>query len=422
MKKVKAWLLEDWWLKIISLVLAFVIWFVVVQANNPTDSSSFTNIKVTLLNTEIFDENNQVYSVIGKTDTVNVIVRAPKSVLSDLKAGDIIAEADVTTMENGKVGISYSIDGNYSVESVKGDKEYVELELEAKERKYIQLETRYVGEAAEGYLVGGMKADQNMIEISGPKSAIEKVVSAAVTIDVTNAKNSLSANVEIALYDSEGNEVTESSITKQVDYVHVNVEILETKTVTIYGSKSGVPADGYIYTGDFTITPAVIKIAGSPSELSGVSRILITDSVDITGADADVSVTYDLNKYLPDGIIFADSAFDGSVVATAFIEEKGYKTVEINTDSIVINAPDNVTASIVKNTDRVMISLTGLQRDLDVVTPESVVTSIDLSAWMLKNGIDVLKEDTYQIAADIFVGGNVSCPMEVLFDVKIEFK
>lgn len=420
MKKIKAWLLDDWWLKIISLILAFFIWFVVVQANNPTDTKSFSNIKVTLINTELFDETNQVYNIVGSTDTVNVVVRAPKSVLSSLKASDILAEADVNDMVDGEIKINYSVYGNNSVESVKGDRDNIKLELEDKERKYIQLENKYVGQVASGYMVGGMKADQNMIEISGPKSAIDRVVSAAVTIDVTNAKNSLSANVEIVLYDSDGREINENSIAKQVDYVHVDVEILEIKTVTIYGSKTGTPEEGYLYTGSIQISPATVQIAGSPADLSGVNRLVVTDSVDISGATEDVSATVDLNKYLPDGLIFADPDFDGMATITVYIEEKEYKSFSVNNSAVVFNnLPTDAHAEIVSNTDKFNVTLAGLKNELDGMSVESIVVAIDFSEWMTENNITKLTAGTYNIPADIYVSGNVTCPMDVVLNVRI---
>jgi len=422
MKKVKAWLLDDWWLKIISLVLAFFIWFVVVQANNPTDSTTFTNIKVTLVNTEIFDENNQVYNVVGQTDTVDVVVRAPKSVLSSLKASDILAEADAGDMVDGEIKIAYSVYGNYSVESVKGNRDTIKIELEDKERKYIQLDNKYIGKVADGYMVGGMKADQNMIEISGPKSAIDRVESASVTIDVTGAKNSLSANVEIVLYDREGREINENSIAKQVDYVHVEVEILEIKTITLYGSKVGTPADGYLYTGSLQIDPATVKIAGNPSELTGINRLVITDSVDITDASEDVASTVDINKYLPDGLIFADPDFDGIATITVHIEEKEYKNYEISTSAVVFNnLPTGANAEIVSYSDKFTITLAGLKDELEAMSPESIVVAIDFSAWMSENDITNLKADTYRIPADIYVSGSLTAPVEINLDVKVTY-
>lgn len=423
MKKVKAWLLDDWWLKIVSLVLAFFIWFVVVQANNPTDTKAFSNIKVTLINTEVFDENNQVYNIVGQTDTVNVVVRAPKSVLSSLKASDILAEADVNDMVDGEIKIVYSVYGNNSVESVKGDRDNIKIELEDKERKYIQLENKYVGQVASGFMVGGMKADQNMIEISGPKSAIDRVVSAAVTIDVTNAKNSLSANVEIVLYDSDGREINENSIAKQVDYVHVDVEILEIKTVTIYASKSGTPAEGYLYTGSIQISPSTVQIAGLPSDLTGINRLVITDSVDISGTTEDVVATVDLNKYMPDGLIFADPEFDGMATITVFVEEKEYKSFEINNSSVVFNnVPTGADVQIVSNSDKLSVTLAGLKSELEAMSSESIVVAIDFSEWMSDNNITKLTAGTYQIPADVYASGNVASPIDVILEIKVSIE
>jgi len=424
MKKIKQWLVEDWWLKIVSLGLAFLIWFIVVQANNPTDSKSFTNVKVNLVNTEIFEENSQVYKVLDRSDTVNVVVRAPKSVLSTLKVSDIIAEADVSNMDKdkGEIKITYSVYGNNSVESVKGDKEFVQIELEAKERKYIRLETHCTGTPSEGYMVGNMKTDQNLIEISGPKSAIDRVVSAAVTIDVTNATTLLSANVEIVLYDKFGYEITDTSITKQIDYAHVEVEILEVKTVTIGGSKIGSPADGYLFTGVVRFSPSSIKIAGNPADLVGITRINVLETIDITGATENIVTTVDLNKYLPHGTIFADPDFDGTVTATAFVEPIAYKDFEIDSSNVIFNhLPEKAYATITYPSDKIVVSLSGLQSELDKVNPESIVATIDFEKWMIANNLDEIKEDTYQIVLDVYCSG-VSSSKDIVVSVRVDYE
>ena len=77
---------HNWGLKLISLALAFVLWFLVVQIDDPQESRSFPNIPVRLTNTELLDAENKVYEVLGNTDTVRVTIRAPRSITKDLQA------------------------------------------------------------------------------------------------------------------------------------------------------------------------------------------------------------------------------------------------------------------------------------------------------------------------------------------------
>ncbi len=46
-------LLHNWGLKLASLVLAFVLWFLVVQSDKPKDTKTFSNVPVKLTNVEL---------------------------------------------------------------------------------------------------------------------------------------------------------------------------------------------------------------------------------------------------------------------------------------------------------------------------------------------------------------------------------
>lgn len=48
-------ILNNLGLKLLSVVLAIVFWFLVVMADNPKDSVSFSNIQVNLINTELLE-------------------------------------------------------------------------------------------------------------------------------------------------------------------------------------------------------------------------------------------------------------------------------------------------------------------------------------------------------------------------------
>ena len=53
-------------LKLASLLLAFVLWFLVAQIYDPKDTVTFNNIQVRLINTELLDEEGKVYEVLDK--------------------------------------------------------------------------------------------------------------------------------------------------------------------------------------------------------------------------------------------------------------------------------------------------------------------------------------------------------------------
>ena len=125
---------KNWGLKLVSLILAFILWFLVVQIDDPIGTIRFNNITVRLTNTELLDEENKVYEVLDNTDSVNVTVSAPRSIREQLRASDIVAEADISKLTDiNTVAITYSV--NYEIDSIEGDHDAVRLSVEDKSSK-----------------------------------------------------------------------------------------------------------------------------------------------------------------------------------------------------------------------------------------------------------------------------------------------
>ena len=269
-------------LKLASLVLAFILWFLVVTINNPKDTTSFSNIRVNLINTELLDEENKVYEVLDNTDVVRVTVEAPRSIIQQLRASDIVAEADVSKLTDiNTIAITYYVQ-NADTVSIEGNHDVVRLSVEDKASKWVRLTSNVVGEVADGYMIANASPDQTMIEVTGPESAVERVSYAKVEIDVSGATTDLSANVEIKLYDKQDNPIEQDNLVKNVDYAHMSVYVLATKEVPIELNVMGEPAEGYMTTGVVESAPTTVKIAGTPSALANVNKISIPQAVSYT--------------------------------------------------------------------------------------------------------------------------------------------
>lgn len=404
-------LLNNWSLKIISLVLAFLLWFVVVQIDDPQDDQDMGNISVRLVNTELLERENKVYEILDGTDTVRVTAYAPKSVFSQLRSSDIIAEADISRLTDiNTVPITLS-STNRNVASLSGSHDSVKLTVEERASKYVTLMSSTVGTVAEGYVVSGLTPDQNRIEVSGPKSAVEQVKYAGAEIDVTEATTNLTANVDIRLYDGDGNPVERSNLMKNVNYVRMSVEVLATKSVPVVLDVAGTPADGYMATGVVECNPMVVQIAGSAYNLTRINEIAIpAEELDITGEKEDVVRTIDLREYLPSNIRFADSNFNGNVTATVYIEPIVRKTLQIAMSELrVINLPGGYDAEIREAAeDVVSVEFSGLNDKIQTLQSGTVAGTVDIDAWMDKQNMERLRAGTYTIPVTFAVGEDIT--------------
>mgnify|MGYP000227893038 CR=1 FL=1 len=180
-------------LKLASLVLAFVLWFLVAQIYDPKDTVTFNNIQVRLINTDLLEQEGKVYEVLDNSNLVRVTVTGPQSIVkSELRRNDIVAEADMSKLTDiNTIAITYYCENisNDSVE-IRGNHDSVRLNVEDKASKWIKLESTTLGEVASGYMIGNVTLDQTNIEVTGPKSAISQIDHAGVDINVADSTSS----------------------------------------------------------------------------------------------------------------------------------------------------------------------------------------------------------------------------------------
>lgn len=412
-------------LKLASLVLAFVLWFLVAQIYDPKDTVTFNNIQVRLINTELLDEEGKVYEVLDNSNLVRVTVTGPQSIVkSELRRSDIVAEADMSKLTDiNTIAITYYCENvsNDSVE-IKGNHDSVRLNVEDKTSKWIKLESNTIGEVASGYLIGNVTLDQTNIEVTGPKSAISQVDHAGVDINVTDSTSSLSANVDIKLYDADDNELTLESVKKNVNSAHMTVEVLATKEVPVEIEYMGVPEDGYMATGEVESSVPTVRIAGTASALVGISAITVPeDRMNITGQSGDLVDIINLKEYLPSNVRLANKSFDGKITATVYIEPIDTKDLTIPADNISITGvPDGMEAEVTSTAEEYNITVSGLTRDVSILRDSSVTGVLDLNQWMEDNGLEELTAGNYTIPVTFNLSEDITVDTDVNIHIRLK--
>lgn len=412
-------------LKLASLLLAFVLWFLVAQIYDPKDTVTFNNIQVRLINTELLDEEGKVYEVLDNSNLVRVTVTGPQSIVkSELRRSDIVAEADMSKLTDiNTIAITYYCENisNDSVE-IKGNHDSVRLNVEDKTSKWIKLESNTIGDVASGYMIGNVTLDQTNIEVTGPKSAISQVDHAGVDINVTDSTTSLSANVDIKLYDADDNELVLESVKKNVDSAYMTVEVLATKEVPVEIEYMGVPEDGYMATGEVESSVPTVRIAGTVSTLVGISAITVPeDRMNITGQSDNLVDIINLKEYLPANVRLADKSFDGKITATVYIEPIVSKDLTVAAENIsVTGVPDGMEAEITSTAEEYNITVSGLSRDVSMLHDSSVTGILNLTQWMEDNGVEELTPGTYTIPVTFNLAEDITVVPDINIHIRLK--
>lgn len=415
-------ILRNWGLKLISLVIAFMLWYLAVSTDDPKETVTFSNVPVILRNAELLEQENKVYEILG-SNTTRVSVRAPRSVKERLRASDIIAEADMNMLTDiNTIAITCTVP-NYEVESVTSNPAVLRLSIEERSSKWVLVHPSTTGDVAEGYVISSITPDQNRIEITGPKSRVEKVSYAGLHIDVSGATNTQTANAEIVLYDAEDKVVESENLHKMVNYIPIQVEILPAKEVPVELEYTGVPAEKYLATGEVKCEPEVVRIAGSAFSLAGITKISVpAEELDITDATGNVEQVINIRNYLPVNVRFADTDFDGRITATVYIEPLKERTLQIPEERIAISGvPEGMSYSYALSGQTYRLTVSGLNAVVSALGAADVSCSVDVEEWMEEEEMqELVPGTTYVLPVKVTLPKNITAENELYVKLKIE--
>ena len=400
-------LLRNWGLKLCSFLIAAVLWLIVTNINDPVGTFRVYNVPVVLQNTDLITNSGQVYEVLDHTDVIDVVtIQAKRSIIDSLDESNIIAVADMNELTNlNTVAIKLSTNKyNDKLESIRGNIDNVKLNIEAEKTKTLPLRAVTIGTVKEGYMVGDISTEQNLIEITGPESVISQVKRATVTVNVSGFTNNIGTDSPIRLYDENDKIIDVDSIVKNINKVRVTVEILELKTVDINWKSTGIPGRGYMATGEIQAGRNSVTIAGRSKAIANINSIDIPEAVlDITGATENLETIVDLTDYLPDGVILAEEDFKGRVNVTVVVEPVVERVASISPDRIqIVNVPEGFNVEIDMEDDAHDITLVGLESDLNELDLSTIQATVDIAALMEKEGLISMSAGHY--TADLTYG------------------
>ena len=317
-------LTDNLFLKILSVLVAVLLWLVIVNINDAQGTAVYFK-EVTLLNTEIITENGKVFRVEEGANLIKITVHERQSVLRELKAADFTLTADMekNLKYDSLVGISVECKNrNIDVaEEVTLDRWNVNVSIEDSATEQFQVIVTDTGTANDGLMVGSMVPEQTIIKITGPVSIVERIERVEAVVDLTGLPTTSVKNCSLKLYDGAGNVIDDTylNFVGKEDGIDVTVSMLNKKTVPLAFTYEGIPAEEYKVK-SVEWKPQVIEIAGNTGVLAGLNSIQIPSKVvNVDGVEEEQQLVIDITPYLPFGVVLVDEK-DASVLVIVEIE------------------------------------------------------------------------------------------------------
>lgn len=372
--------------KLLAVAFAFTLWVTVYNLDDPTKTKALT-VNATVTNREVLEEMGKYFEIAEGTNKITFSVTAPRSILDKLDESDFVAEADLKKLAidedgaSGTVPIDIFCTANVSGNSIKlsSSNKNLKLTLEDLMSKQFVVQANAIGEVAEGYALGKVEVTApNVLKVSGPKSIVSQIQSVVATVDVSGMFDSeTSYRVSPILLDANGSEVDTTRLTLSDTTVNVEAEILNIKEVPISVTPSGQVAEGFAITAIHS-NPTTVYLKGNKTLLNNISAIQIpSEVISVAGADKDVTLNVDVTEYIPAGVELAMTE-QASVEITVSVGKVKTKTYSINTADIIVTGLPNH-ATLEYDLSSVAVDITGLEADINALTNEMLVASIDVT-------------------------------------------
>ena len=124
-------------LKILAFFVAFMLWIMVVNIDDPVTHKTFSEIPVSVINEEVLAnaQQPQTYQIVDNTQVVDVTVTAKRKTLNKIKAKDIIAIADIKELTlDTQIPIDITINGfEERYDSAQANPRNLQIKLEDEE-------------------------------------------------------------------------------------------------------------------------------------------------------------------------------------------------------------------------------------------------------------------------------------------------
>lgn len=389
-------------LKIGSVLFAALLWLLVTNINNPATTRRSTNIPVTIINEDVLTSQGKIYEVLDNSDTLAwVSVTGPGQIMGNISDKDLIAIADMkklTTDNTIPIELS-TAQYNESMDSIRASSDMVRLKVEDRKSISLPLKAVTLGTLQDGYIVGDVVTEQNLVRVSGPESIVSIIEKAEVSVGITGFTGDIGTNAEIKLYDAEGKEVPKDKLSLNINTVGVDVEILGTKAIPLNFTASGTPANGYRATGVVSSSPDFVLLAGKGNVLRNLSSIEIPDTqLDITGATGDVTVELDIRQFLPGNVELGDGSFNGTVSVTAYVEQEITRNIMVSEESIVIeNLPEQYEGVISTYEEEFQIQVRGLAEEVNALDAGQIRGIVDINRLLEAGVIEELGDGYYDV-------------------------
>lgn len=366
---------------ILSLVIAFGLWWYVVNNVSMEDDITFNNIPVVREGESVLNERNLMITEIS-TEVVSMNLRGSREDLNKVDSSNMSVKINLSNIDEPgeRIPLTYvpsypATVANTAFEVSYKNPSVIFVSVDYRRTIEIPVTVKWTGTRSENYLYDteNYTLDYTAVTITGPATVADQIDHAQVLIDLTNRSESFSESFRYTLCNEDGEPVDAKSITTSVEEVQLTAQIQQIKEVdliadVIYGG-GATPENTTI-----TLSPEVIRVTGGEAVLEELGDTYTVCSINLADIEKSSNeLKYNIN--LPEGVTNQTGVSEVAVT----IRFSGLKTKEFVVENIeMIHVPEGMIAEIINA--NLTVRLRGPEAELSKLTEKDITAVVDLSA------------------------------------------
>lgn len=260
---------KRWQLKIVCLLLAIILWFLIINEQNPVSEGSYT-VPVVIENLD----SQYITSNVPKT--VYVRLSGPRNTIINVGPSDIKAYIDLADAKEGDMDVPIRIEIPSGTELKKQSMATAKITVDVYAVREFNLTPHLVGKMDKESFISNLKIVPEKVVVSGARRLIQKVDKAVVEIPVGDKNEDFSLMAQIHLLAADGSKVDGLEMTPWQSNLRVSIgHNAASKKVPVHVTSYGTVSDGVTLKA-LKADPDEVEVRGDANVLQGVSRIDLT--------------------------------------------------------------------------------------------------------------------------------------------------
>lgn len=388
---------SDRFVRLISVLAAIIIWFIVAYNVDPIKKGWVNNIVVDIDLSDTVAEANHLSVIDGNMQKVKVQVQGKRYRISNLTAEDFIAEPELGSINQpGEYNIKVNIkkanakDEDYEIIS---DPPIIKVKFDVLVTKEFPITVMAENVNAEdGYIKEKPYANFDSIVLNGPANEINKVASVVVSTEHNEVvNNTLTLKGTLNFYDANNNPIEFEYTTYEKQKYEITIPIFKLKIVPLTINFINVPSGFDISKLKYTLSTPEIEIAGPDNLVDEIKEIKLDGEVDFRKID--IGYSQNLSVSLVAGITNVDNITNVTVTFDDANLQSAYFSI-----SNIITKNESAAYTIKVKTNVIHnVKIVGNKNDIEKLSENDLIASADLSK---------ITAGTTRIPVQIYATGN----------------